>query len=35
MDYAQRLETQTIHNAIKHAKRQGGLERYAYPASRA
>jgi 2-polyprenyl-6-methoxyphenol hydroxylase-like FAD-dependent oxidoreductase len=33
MDYAQRLETQTIYNAIKHAERQGGFERYAYPAS--
>ena len=33
MDYAQRLETQTIYNAIKHAKRQGGFERFAYPAS--
>jgi 2-polyprenyl-6-methoxyphenol hydroxylase-like FAD-dependent oxidoreductase len=29
MDYAQRLETQTIYNAIKHAERQGGFERYA------
>jgi 2-polyprenyl-6-methoxyphenol hydroxylase-like FAD-dependent oxidoreductase len=33
MDYAQRLETQTIYNAIKHAERQGGFERYANPAS--
>jgi hypothetical protein len=33
MDYARRLETQTIYNAIKHAKRQGGFERYAYRAS--
>lgn len=33
MDYAQRLETQTIYNAIKHAKREGGFERFAYPAS--
>jgi 2-polyprenyl-6-methoxyphenol hydroxylase-like FAD-dependent oxidoreductase len=33
MDYAQRLETQTIYNAIKHAKRQGGFERFAYSAS--
>jgi 2-polyprenyl-6-methoxyphenol hydroxylase-like FAD-dependent oxidoreductase len=33
MDYARRLETQTIYNAIKHAERQGGFERYAYPAS--
>jgi 2-polyprenyl-6-methoxyphenol hydroxylase-like FAD-dependent oxidoreductase len=33
MDYAQRLETQTIYNAIKHADRQGRFERYAYPAS--
>jgi len=33
MDYAQRLETQTIYNAIMHAERQGGFERYAFPAS--
>jgi 2-polyprenyl-6-methoxyphenol hydroxylase-like FAD-dependent oxidoreductase len=33
MDYAQRLETQTIYNAIKHARRQGGFDRFAYPAS--
>jgi 2-polyprenyl-6-methoxyphenol hydroxylase-like FAD-dependent oxidoreductase len=33
MDYARRLETQTIYNAIKHAERQGGFERYGYPAS--
>jgi 2-polyprenyl-6-methoxyphenol hydroxylase-like FAD-dependent oxidoreductase len=33
MDYAQRLETQTIYNAIKHAERRGGFGRYAYPAS--
>jgi 2-polyprenyl-6-methoxyphenol hydroxylase-like FAD-dependent oxidoreductase len=33
MDYAQRLETQTIYNAIKNAERQGGFERYAYPDS--
>jgi 2-polyprenyl-6-methoxyphenol hydroxylase-like FAD-dependent oxidoreductase len=33
MDYAQRLETQTIYNAVKHADRQGGFERFAYPAS--
>jgi 2-polyprenyl-6-methoxyphenol hydroxylase-like FAD-dependent oxidoreductase len=33
MDYARRLETQTIYNAIKHAERQSGFERYAYPAS--
>jgi 2-polyprenyl-6-methoxyphenol hydroxylase-like FAD-dependent oxidoreductase len=33
MDYARRLETQTIYNAIKHAERQGGFERFAYPAS--
>jgi len=33
MDYARRLETQTIYNAIKHADRRGGFERYAYPAS--
>jgi len=33
MDYAQRLGTQTIYNAIKHAERQGGFERYGYPAS--
>ena len=33
MDYAQRLETKTIYHAIKHAERQGGFERYAYPAS--
>ena len=33
MDYARRLETQTIYNAIKHARRQGGFDRFAYPAS--
>jgi 2-polyprenyl-6-methoxyphenol hydroxylase-like FAD-dependent oxidoreductase len=33
MDYARRLETQTIYNAIKHAERQGGFARYAYRAS--
>jgi 2-polyprenyl-6-methoxyphenol hydroxylase-like FAD-dependent oxidoreductase len=33
MDYAQRLETQTIYNAIKHARRQGGFDRFVYPAS--
>ncbi|MCA6109959.1 NAD(P)/FAD-dependent oxidoreductase [Bradyrhizobium cenepequi] len=33
MDYARRLETQTIYNAIKHAERLGGFERYGYPAS--
>jgi 2-polyprenyl-6-methoxyphenol hydroxylase-like FAD-dependent oxidoreductase len=33
MDYARRLETPTIYNAIAHAERQGGFERYAYPAS--
>ncbi|MCA1458335.1 squalene monooxygenase [Bradyrhizobium sp. BRP22] len=33
MDYARRLETQTIYDAIKHAERQGGFERYAFPAS--
>jgi 2-polyprenyl-6-methoxyphenol hydroxylase-like FAD-dependent oxidoreductase len=33
MDFAQRLETQTIYNAIKHAERLGGFERYGYPAS--
>jgi len=33
MDYARRLETQTIYNAIKHAERQGSFERYANPAS--
>ena len=33
MDYALRLGTQTIYNAIKHAERQGGFERYGYPAS--
>ena len=33
MDYAQRLETRTIYNAVKHAERQGGFERYAYRAS--
>jgi 2-polyprenyl-6-methoxyphenol hydroxylase-like FAD-dependent oxidoreductase len=33
MDYARRLETQTIYNAIKHAERQGGFRRYANPAS--
>jgi 2-polyprenyl-6-methoxyphenol hydroxylase-like FAD-dependent oxidoreductase len=33
MDYAQRLETQTIYNAIKHAQRQSGFERYAFPTS--
>ena len=32
MDYAQ-LETQTIYDAIKHAERQGGFERYGYPDS--
>jgi 2-polyprenyl-6-methoxyphenol hydroxylase-like FAD-dependent oxidoreductase len=33
MDYAGRLETQTIYNAIAHAERLGGFERYAFPAS--
>jgi 2-polyprenyl-6-methoxyphenol hydroxylase-like FAD-dependent oxidoreductase len=33
MDYARRLETQTIYNAIAHAEHQGGFERYGYPAS--
>jgi 2-polyprenyl-6-methoxyphenol hydroxylase-like FAD-dependent oxidoreductase len=33
MDYARRLETQTIYNAIEHAERQGGFERFANPAS--
>ncbi len=33
MDYAQRLESRTIYNAIKHAERQGGFERYANPSS--
>jgi 2-polyprenyl-6-methoxyphenol hydroxylase-like FAD-dependent oxidoreductase len=33
MDYARRLETQTIYNAIKHAERERGFERYAFPAS--
>ncbi|MGY3606675.1 MULTISPECIES: FAD-dependent monooxygenase [unclassified Bradyrhizobium] len=33
MDYARRLETQTVYNAIAHAERQGGFERYAFPAS--
>jgi 2-polyprenyl-6-methoxyphenol hydroxylase-like FAD-dependent oxidoreductase len=33
MDYAQRLETRTIFDAIKHAERQGGFERFAFPAS--
>ncbi|WP_198030118.1 FAD-dependent monooxygenase [Bradyrhizobium sp. Tv2a-2] len=33
MDYARGLETQTIYNAIKHAERQGGFERYANPVS--
>jgi 2-polyprenyl-6-methoxyphenol hydroxylase-like FAD-dependent oxidoreductase len=33
MDYARRLETRTIYNAVKHAERQGGFERYAYRAS--
>ncbi|WP_152535413.1 FAD-binding protein [Bradyrhizobium sp. Ai1a-2] len=33
MDYARGLETQTIYNAIKHAKRESGFERYAFPAS--
>ncbi len=33
MDYAQRLETQTVYNAIAHAKRQTEFERYAFPAS--
>jgi 2-polyprenyl-6-methoxyphenol hydroxylase-like FAD-dependent oxidoreductase len=31
MEYARQLETQTIYNAIKHAERLGGFERYAYP----
>jgi len=33
MDYARRLETPTIHNAIKHAERQSGFERFANPTS--
>jgi hypothetical protein len=33
MDYARRLETQTIYNAIEHAERQGGYERFAKSAS--
>jgi 2-polyprenyl-6-methoxyphenol hydroxylase-like FAD-dependent oxidoreductase len=33
MDYARRLETQTIYNAIAHAELEGSLERYANPAS--
>jgi 2-polyprenyl-6-methoxyphenol hydroxylase-like FAD-dependent oxidoreductase len=33
MDYARRLETQTLYNAIAHAERLGGFERFAYPAS--
>jgi 2-polyprenyl-6-methoxyphenol hydroxylase-like FAD-dependent oxidoreductase len=33
MDYVRRLETQTIYNAIRHAERQGGFERYAFPES--
>jgi 2-polyprenyl-6-methoxyphenol hydroxylase-like FAD-dependent oxidoreductase len=33
MEYARQLETQTIYNAIKHAERQSGFERYAYPES--
>lgn len=33
MGYLQRLETQTIYNAVKHAERRGGFERYAHPAS--
>jgi 2-polyprenyl-6-methoxyphenol hydroxylase-like FAD-dependent oxidoreductase len=33
MDYARRLETQTIYNAIRHAERRGGFERYANPSS--
>jgi 2-polyprenyl-6-methoxyphenol hydroxylase-like FAD-dependent oxidoreductase len=33
IDYARGLETQTIYNAIAHAERQGGFERYAFPAS--
>jgi 2-polyprenyl-6-methoxyphenol hydroxylase-like FAD-dependent oxidoreductase len=33
MEYVRQLETQTIYNAIKHAERQGGFERYAYPES--
>jgi 2-polyprenyl-6-methoxyphenol hydroxylase-like FAD-dependent oxidoreductase len=33
MDYARRLETQTIYNAIKHAEREAGFERYANPSS--
>ena len=31
--FIQRLETRTIYNAIKHAERQGGFERYAYRSS--
>jgi 2-polyprenyl-6-methoxyphenol hydroxylase-like FAD-dependent oxidoreductase len=33
MDYARRLETQTIYNAVRHAERQGRFERYAFPDS--
>jgi 2-polyprenyl-6-methoxyphenol hydroxylase-like FAD-dependent oxidoreductase len=33
MNYAQRLETQAIYSAIKHAGRRGGFARYAYRAS--
>jgi 2-polyprenyl-6-methoxyphenol hydroxylase-like FAD-dependent oxidoreductase len=33
MDYARRLETQTIYDAIKHAERLSGFERYATPES--
>ncbi|MGA7810902.1 hypothetical protein [Bradyrhizobium sp.] len=33
MDYAQRLETRTIYNAIRYARRHGGFERFTYPAS--
>ena len=33
MDYARQLNTQSIYNAIKHAERISGFERYALPAS--
>jgi 2-polyprenyl-6-methoxyphenol hydroxylase-like FAD-dependent oxidoreductase len=33
IDYARRLETQTIYNVIKRAERLGGFERYANPSN--
>ena len=33
MDFARRLETRTIYNAIRHAGRQSGFARYAFPQS--